>query len=254
MKKLLIAGAALAALIGTPALAADMALKAPPPAVPTCDWCGWYVGIDGGGAWSRSRDVFVNETFAGAPFFNGTFGSINPTGGFGGGEFGYNWQNGAWLLGFETDLQGASIRDSQAATISPYLGGVSSISIATSERLDWFGTVRARLGWVAGPVLLYATGGLAYGDVRYSVNMADSFGFSASAVADSLRAGYAAGGGLEYKFAPKWSAKVEYQYINLGRTTVSAPEFVGGVVTAFAVSNTMKFDYQTLRVGINYHL
>jgi outer membrane immunogenic protein len=253
------AAAALSVILGiSAASAADMAVKAPSiPIPPPCVWCGFYVGINGGGAFTEDRSVVVSETFAGAPFVSGTwpgfgtFGTRNVNGGFGGGQAGYNWQRDRWVFGLEADIQGADIRGSSAATI-PYISAGNSITAGVTERLDWFGTVRGRVGYAWDRLLIYGTGGFAYGQVRSSLTMTDTFGFSSAASNTTTRTGYAVGAGGEYAFGTNWSAKVEYQYINLGRGTLNAVEFAGGVPTGFAVSNTTRFDYHTVRVGLNY--
>ena len=107
------------------------------------------------------------------------------------------------------------------------------------DNLDWFGTVRGRVGYAVGAALLYGTGGLAFGGVD------DKLTVGGTTKADnSTKTGYAAGGGVEYAFNPAWSGKVEYQYINLGTDTV-----VNGSDSA-----NFDHDYNTVRVGLNYHI
>jgi outer membrane immunogenic protein len=167
MKVKIIAGAVLTMLaaIGS-ASAADLPPAASnyykaPPAPPTCVWCGWYIGANVGGGWSQSTGRFVSATpdFAGA-IAAGQVPSnlgLNPGGVIGGGQIGYNWQSRLWVFGLEADIQGSGLRKS-AATAS---GVPPTISDATDD-LDWFGTVRGRVGVAARPNwLFYATGGLA---------------------------------------------------------------------------------------------
>jgi outer membrane immunogenic protein len=249
--------ATLSAILGIGAAsAADMAVKARPIAEPApCVWCGFYVGINGGGAFTDDRRVVVTETFLGAPFVSGTFpgfgvfGSRNVSGGFGGAQAGYNWQRERWVFGLEADIQGADIRGTAGATL-PYIFAPNTITTAVSERLDWFGTVRGRVGYAWDRFLIYGTGGLAYGQVRTAMVMTDTFAFTAAAADSTTRVGYAVGGGGEYAFTPNWSAKLEYQYINLGSRTLNAVE--AGPTPGFAIQNTTRFDYHTVRVGLNY--
>src|SRR5262249_22306178 len=91
-------------------------------------WSGFYIGVNGGGAWSVDNDKFAKPANA--------FGGISPSGGFGGGQIGYNWQSSHFVLGVEADLQGASVEDKA----TDFLGTVAK------SRLDFFGTVRGRLG------------------------------------------------------------------------------------------------------------
>src|SRR5271165_847298 len=125
--------------------------------VPVASWTGFYAGVNGGGAWSE----FSNQLAC--PFVTGCntgFGGLSPSGGFGGGQIGYNWQ-GVWhphlVLGVEADFQGAGIDDSKT---------VSGTTFKSS--LDYFGTVRGRIGYAFDRALVYATGGFAYGDVKNS--------------------------------------------------------------------------------------
>jgi outer membrane immunogenic protein len=194
-------------------------------------WNGPYVGINGGYAWGGNSDVTATQNPVTIdPAFA-------PSGAFGGGQIGYNWQGYSHpqlVLGIEADIQGADINGS---------GTVSGLPASAQTNLDWFGTVRGRVGYSVGAALLYGTGGFAYGGVK------DKLTVSGTTVQhDATATGYAAGGGLEYAFNPAWSAKAEYQYINLG--TDSLTENSGGV------TGNAKFDheYNTVRLGLNYHV
>jgi outer membrane immunogenic protein len=245
--------------LAAPASAADLPVKAPP-LVPVAiyDWTGFYIGVNGGGGFSGNRTTIVNETFAGAPFIAGTwpgtgnFGSRTVSGGFGGGEIGYNWQRGHFVFGLEADIEGSGISGSSLGTITPYIAAPNSITAGVNERLNWFGTARGRVGWAWDRFMLYATGGFAYGEVKSTLTMTDTFGFAANATDSSTRTGYVVGAGGEYAFNNSWSIKAEYQYIDLGRRTLNAVEFTGGAPSAFAVNNTSRYDYHTVRVGVNY--
>jgi outer membrane immunogenic protein len=241
------------------AFAADMAVKmptkAPPPVVASAySWTGFYIGINGGGGYGQNVPVVSTETDDGALFTSGTwpgfgnFGTLHPAGGFGGGQIGYNWQTGPYVLGLEADFQGSHISASQAATL-PYIDAADTVTVGLSTNLEWFGTIRGRVGYAWDRLLLFATGGFAYGEVRTAYTYTDTFGFSGSSNTSSTRSGYTVGAGGEYAFAPKWSAKFEYQYVNLGSTTVNLTE---GSST-FADSAPVNFRYQTFRLGLNYH-
>jgi outer membrane immunogenic protein len=225
--------------------AADM-YRAPEPVaggykdVPVASWTGFYAGVNGGGAWSEFSDQLANFANVGA------FSGLKPSGGFGGGQIGYNWQ-GVWhphlVLGVEADIQGAGIEDK--ATFVP--SSPPLITAVSESRVDWFGTVRGRLGYAFDGALAYATGGFAYGHVHNS--QADSRGVTF--LFDGTATGYAVGGGLEYKLSPAWSVKTEYQFIDLGKNDpISATQ---GSFTAF---NTKLEDdaFHTVRAGLNYHI
>jgi len=201
------------------------------PWVPT--WSGFYAGVNGGWASSEQDSLYAVPAIG--------FGGLSPSGGFGGGQIGYNWQ-GIWhprlVLGVEADIQGAGIDDKATA-----LGIVDFKS-----SLDYFGTVRGRLGYTFGPALLYATGGFAYGGIKNEISV-PGVAFKNNETAT----GYTIGGGVEYSLSPSWSAKAEYQYINLGRNDPS----LGGVnlcTAAAGLLNCHDDDFHTLRVGINYHI
>lgn len=256
LSTLLCAAAAVAA-ISAPAAAADMRMpvKALPPVAPIFSWTGFYIGVNGGGAFGTDHDVVVSETRFGvlAPQGTwpgvGTFGSLQPVGGFGGGQIGYNYQVQNWVWGIEADFQGASIKDSTSATLA-YISFPNTITVASQNKINWFGTVRGRVGVAFDRVLLYATGGLAYGENTYTLAMTDTFGFAAAGSQKNTRAGWVAGAGVEWAFAPNWSLKGEYQYIDLGRRTLTLPE--AGPLAGFAISSSIKTDFHTGRLGINY--
>jgi outer membrane immunogenic protein len=188
MKKLATAIATIA-LIGTPALAADLARKMPvkappPPPAPVYSWTGFYVGLNAGGTFGGDSNVALPSVdfgptpsgFAAAQSIGAFPTSLNvkETGFIGGGQIGYNWQFNQFVAGFETDIQGASAKGSSTASLfnpapplvnfSAPVGGTASVS----RRLDYLGTVRARLGYAADNVLFYVTGGLAYGETKLS--------------------------------------------------------------------------------------
>jgi outer membrane immunogenic protein len=249
MKKLLLTSAALA-MLALPAIAADMApapvpvYKAPIP-VAVCTWCGFYAGVNAGGGWSSdsvnvsASPIFANPLtpatgIAEAAAVAGANGSFSPKGsGFiGGGQVGYNWQFGTWVAGFETDIQGSTIKGSSALATSVALGapfGANSAqtSATVSDKLDYLGTVRGRLGYTVMPnVLVYGTGGLAYGAASSTTSITQQLvgpgtgtvnaPYSSSASTSSTRVGWTAGAGLEWMFMPSWSVKVEYLHYDLG--------------------------------------
>jgi outer membrane immunogenic protein len=205
-------------------------------------WAGFYAGVNGGYGWSESSNQLACPANCLAGFFGDSFSGLHPEGGFGGGQIGYNWQ-GIWhphlVFGIEADIQGAGIS-------AHALDGNGSTE---NSKLDWFGTVRTRLGYAFDRTLVYATGGFAYGgvenDVLFHARIPTDYRISRTAT------GYVAGGGIEYKFNPAWSVKAEYQYINLGTNDPFAPIVPG---TFSSQGGTIKEDaYNTVRFGLNYH-
>jgi outer membrane immunogenic protein len=175
MKKLATYVIAVAGLIGSPALAADMAVKAPPPPpapAPVDSWTGFYAGLNAGGGWentiynSASLGTCSIPTLGGCAAVSSVInaavpGQFNtrPSGFIGGGQIGYNYQAGAFVWGIETDFQGANIKgDASAASAVGIPNSTLAIAGTGSQEIDWFGTLRGRLGWLpANPLLVYAT-------------------------------------------------------------------------------------------------
>lgn len=257
MRRMLVTAGALAVLIGSPALAADMPLKAPPPP-PSCTWCGWYVGGNIGAGWGRSTGNFVAAT----PIFGPAIAAgivpfnlgLRPTGAIGGGQIGYNWQSGVWVYGLEADIQDSGVR--RSVSLAPGVAPLSTISNA-SDALDWFGTVRGRIGVTARPNwLLYATGGLAYGQTKDSDQIFNPAipvaGGNFVGNVSQTRAGWTLGGGTEWMFAPKWSIKAEYLYMDLGRSTATLLDTTGNF-PASSLTYQFTHRYSIARVGVNYH-
>jgi len=240
----LLAGAAL--LVAAPAFAADLPAPVPsapapapapvvvtPPAPAVFDWSGLYVGANIGYAFGGSDVVGVDP--AGA--FAGDAGELELNGLFGGVQAGFNWQFGSVVAGIETDFQLASINDSLEAT-----GPAPAVGTITGD-LNWFGTVRGRVGVAFDRALVYATGGLAYGN--YEVTF-DPTG-PAAAVSDSqMLVGWTAGAGLEYGITDNISAKLEYLYVDLGADDYE----LGTGPGAFQTQGSANF--HSVRLGVNY--
>lgn len=296
MRKFFLATAAFG-LLALPAMAADLApaYKAPPP---VCVWCGFYFGLNAGGTWSNKNSVSVNtavaqdfepdaDSFAAASAA-GAAGQVPNQGGarfIVGGQIGYNWQlSSAVVVGIETDLQGVVRNGSNSGTLNTSIGPIDfftnpdnvTTSITTSKQLDYFGTLRGRLGFLFGPTFLaYGTGGLAYGGVKASTSIVQnnndcsftpdvciqSTAAAAGAISQT-RIGWTAGAGAEWLFAPQWSAKVEYLYYDLGSVTfANAPLVTGfgtftGIGGPAIVNSTTTADFRgnIVRIGVNYHL
>jgi outer membrane immunogenic protein len=286
MKRLAIAIAAIA-LIATPAFAADMAVKAPPAApAPVPSWTGFYGGIQFGGAWSDEavnyspNDAPAAEVLSGInqiPVANGyRIPQSGPVGGF---EAGYNWQAGSnWLVGLEADFSWAGVSGTASGT-TLFAGPPSPTTQTTTaqQSTDWYGTVRGRAGWLATPnLLLFGTGGFAYGRVDGSANYRfDPAGFQfiinlsgvgvscfsgAPCFAGSsseIRTGWTAGGGAEWLLDQHWSAKVEYQFVDLGSETVritGTPCLLSCHPTPATSSFNAVFQdrFNVVRLGLNY--
>jgi outer membrane immunogenic protein len=251
--------AAGALIVGVQANAADLSgygggysgYKDGPAYAPTSIWSGFYAGVNGGYGWRQSSDQFAYPACDGGVACGGltypAFDGVGASGGFGGGQIGYNWQSffgtPALVAGVETDIQGSGI------------GGktVTSLNETFKTNLDWFGTVRGRLGYSSYNALLYFTGGFAYGGLR---GHGEDTTYIPASVYDSSSTGtgYVLGGGLEYKFNPAWSLKAEYQYLDFGKHDVA---FASGNPTPGPTIQTdgsklTNDAFHTVRIGLNY--
>jgi outer membrane immunogenic protein len=149
----------------------------------------------------------------------------------GGAQLGYNWQRGSFVYGLETDISAMNLESAinksssqSSSQIIECFDGPVSVTANTSAEVNWYGTVRGRIGWSSGPILFYGTGGLAYGRVGLnSILNASEPGASASlnVQTSSVKAGWVAGGGIEYALRPNVFLNLGYQYVDLGTVTVT---------------------------------
>ena len=222
-------------IVGTQqAIAADLPMKAPAPALTPAavvhNWTGFYVGINGGYGWADHNWTYV----AGGVTVNHT-----ASGGLIGGTIGGNYQIGNWVLGAEADWDWAQINGSAACPNPLY-------SCKTEMRS--IGTVRARAGYAWNNVLLYGTGGFAWGDMRVETTFLPGGAIPPSGTSTNgsnrTLTGWTAGAGIEFAFLSNWSAKFEYLYYDLGADRF--PVDFGLRVSASPKGNI-------IRVGVNYH-
>ena len=265
--------------------AADLPVKAPPvPAI--YSWSGFYVGGNAGYGWRDNHATTFNQAdpLVTLVTCGGTLGgtcapptSSGLSGGVFGFQAGYNWQFASrWLLGVETDVNFSSI--SGSATSAPYRIALVNAQNNVDQSIDWFGTVRARLGFLATDrVLVYGTGGFAYAQVREGSTLTalteqGAFGlgsaFGCQAVTNSAptcfvgsssrtATGWTAGGGLEYALWNNLTLKAEYLYVNLGRGSVNVvaldnSAFGPGIPKASFRAAFDRPDLNIVRVGFNY--
>jgi outer membrane immunogenic protein len=239
-------------LLATTALAscgtAALAAAKPPYQAPAPDfdpWMGWYAGGNIGGSWGRAQSNLAISGFASTIAASD---SVSPDGVIGGGQLGYNWQlNPTWLIGAEADIQASGEKASSTLFDTVDFEGVTT-NDATA--IDWFGTVRGRLGYIYDRrILVYATGGLAYGRVSISgTSRATPIGGTAAFSNAGLNTGWTVGAGIEsVTWDPHWTWKIEYLYLDIG--TLSAA--VSSGLTATSI--TTKFTDNILRAGLNFH-
>ncbi len=301
LRRILLASAGAIAVSGA-ALAADLTRPPPPPAYvpppPPPMWTGFYLGINAGGTWSSSKTVnvnsalaFANPLAAPATTFTGIAGAlgatadipVNANGGFiGGGQAGYNYQFGtSWVAGIEADIQGLASSNGKGTVFSSvpiqgFPGNFANTSLSVDRRLDWLGTLRGRLGFLATPTLLiFGDGGLAYGGINADTFITQALVGPATATVNapyfsngsfnSTRVGWTAGGGVEWMFLPNWSLKAEYLYYSLGSISfnnglladvVTPPGGAvptGGIFHSIATQSSTRLNGNIVRAGLNYH-
>jgi outer membrane immunogenic protein len=285
MKKVLFGFLAISVFMAVPALAADMAVKAPPQPVaapaPVYRWTGFYIGGNAGYGWKDPTVAFTpNDSIA--SYLTGGFGggtspapaSFGIGGGLGGGQAGYNWQtNQVWLIGIETDFDWTGIRGTGTASFNfPLILASSPSNFVVNQKVQWFGTVRGRLGWTpTNSMLLYGTAGFAYGRVSENAvlntgtpGLSDAippFGFRCVTgpncyVGNSSRTatGWTAGGGIEYAVWQNLSVKAEFLYVDLGRgDTVRVTAVNGGGFAPSSFTATFsRLDFYVARGGVNW--
>jgi outer membrane immunogenic protein len=258
--------AALSVLVATgPAVAADMAVKAPilkaPPPV-AYSWTGFYIGGNVGYSWGRGDTDFseitgfttVTQIFrtAGPTLVSTTTGTLpsvagigsnsaNINGWLGGGQLGYNWQTGTWVFGLEADAQATGQRGDALVCLTAGcpIGGVFG---SASYKMPWFATFRGRAGVTFDRWMLYATGGLAVAEIDSSFVGGLAGGVASALTANTTRAGWAVGGGVEGAITTNWTAKLEVLYMDYG----SFDNGFGGI-TNTVVTNQLN----TPAVGFN---
>jgi outer membrane immunogenic protein len=209
--------AAAATLAGS-AFAADLAL--PPPPVPIFTWTGLYVGGQIGYAWGQDpvtwSGISEDDELAG-----GTF-SHTPQGVIGGAHVGYNLQYNQWaVFGVEGSVDGTSLSKTLAVPVNDIMGDTPG-SITSTSQANVQGSLRGRLGIAFDRALIYGTGGVAF--TGFNTTIVDTTGFftgvpGTNATFSNTRAGWTAGGGIEYAITDNWWVRAEYRYSNFGHTT-----------------------------------
>jgi outer membrane immunogenic protein len=246
MRKVFHATGALSVLLATSmaANAADVTAQpapyAPPPPInvpPPFSWTGFYLGGNIGGAWAN-RDV--TNTFLGVNFDNG-----NNDGVFiGGGQLGYNWQVSNFVLGFEADFDGAANNNKLGTFFIP----AGTIQVTSNNK--WITTLAARFGVTNGYWLFYGKAGSGWvGNDDFTITNLTT-GASITPTNNNTNSGWLVGAGIEWAFAPNWSAKVEYNFLGLDDRTFTVP--AGSSFFAGDTFTQNSRNIQMVKVGINY--
>lgn len=237
MKKALFSGISLAALLAVGAAsAADLPRRIPASEViqPGFSWTGFYLGTHTGvavGKTTTSNNAPYGGFDSGVPLSY----ELNPVNIFGGGQFGYNWQYGVYVIGAEADIGYLGVRQTAYPAPDNYV----------AVKYGWYGTVTGRLGLAYDRLLTYVKGGAAVASITNSASDQNGSVIDPSDFSESKRTkwGWTVGTGFELAFAPSWSFKSEYMYMDFGKqnsTNIDGDTF------------THKNQVHTWKVGLNY--
>ena len=241
----LIAALGLLSLSSAGAMAADLALKAPPPAPPAPSWTGFYIGVNGGASWATAANAISLAGLGGVgtlPLY-----SQGLNGFLGGGQIGYNYQTGNFLVGVEGDGDWSNIKGT-----TPCL-----VVFSCSANMRWTADATVRAGVLPMQnVLVYVKGGASWTDVNYNFSSSSLLGAATlTSNVTETKVGGLLGFGTEYMFAPHWTAKIEYNYVDYGSHTDNHPltlavPGLGAATVNVPVQSSLKAS--TMKAGINY--
>jgi outer membrane immunogenic protein len=236
------------------AMAADMPVKAggyfPPPQA--FSWSGFYLGLHAGYNWSSNNwgtsIAFEQPSITASPFSPKTNGVL------GGVQAGANYQLGSWVVGMEADWAFAHGKGSANGVLIQGGAPAPSIFATATSQIDWVATFAGRAGYAFDLALFYAKGGVAAAEFKDNFAIAstppNTPSFIDFGTKTNIQVGWVAGGGVEYAFAPNWSGKIEYNYIDLGKSREIFNVFVNTATLTFPEDIHHKL--QIVKVGANY--
>jgi outer membrane immunogenic protein len=258
-------GTAFAADLAPAPAPVPMYVKAPYMAPPT--WAGFYLGGNAGWVGSANNDINLSGSDTGPSGLGSMLAAgvipstinLGDSGFLGGGQLGYNWQFGSWVLGLEGDLDWANAKSSVTVpdvALKPLpVGLVTPLTTNASRELDWLGTIRGRIGYTpVAPLLIYGTGGLAVGEHKLGIGVSDPGANPPANLfnqTSDTSVGWTVGAGFEWMFASHWSVKAEYLYVDLGNIS-STVNYAYGTNTS-SLTGTLHETDNIARGGINYH-
>jgi len=236
---------ATALAIGAKARAADLPVPTLPPTAPAVyNWTGVYVGVNGG--WADGNSNWTNNCLecTGSPLPGGESGAFSVSGYLAGGTLGFNYQIGPWVYGIEGDFDWTHLTGNSGSTCGALFDALQTNQGCETESA-WLATVRGRVGYafpgLAGDsVLIFGTAGAAVARIKTGLIPPSTFD-------SSTDAGWAVGAGLEVAFAPNWTAKVEYLFIDLPNATCTTTMNCGAVA-----GSTVTFNENMVRAGVNF--
>lgn len=242
-----------AVAISASAQAADLPVSVPaaiPQAAPVYNWTGFYVGANAGYSWMNGDARYTGGPGAALNFLPGGYG-IEADGFIGGGQLGFNYQINQFVVGLEADIQYTDLEGGTSVTTG-FPGGFTTLGRATTG-LDWLGTVRGRVGFAVDRVLVYGTGGLAFGEVNVSGFTTDNSiaPLSYAGARSDTRTGWTAGAGVEWAFMPNFTVKLEYLYYDLGDVNLTLNPTSAAAAGSFLTQNH-EIDGHVVRAGVNF--
>lgn len=274
MKKAIFISAVLLA-VSSSAHSADIAprpIYTKAPSAVVADWTGFYAGVNVGYGFSDPTVTFTpNDAHAANRMPASQQVAYDVAGVLGGAQIGYNYQAAPnWLIGLEADFQGSGIKNSTVANFA----WIDPAAISSEQKVEWFGTLRARAGWLANDkLLIYGTGGLAYGSVRENLTVGMTTAAASAGAgggnshdcitvpsacfagnSSKILVGYTVGGGLEYTAWTNLTVKIEYLYVNLGSSDTTVVARPLGFVVPPSTFNAHFSDlhFNVVRLGANY--
>jgi outer membrane immunogenic protein len=262
--KTFLAAAALASIVAiNGATAADMPAKAPVAAPSySYDWSGFYLGLNAGAAIDPAHfktstvhsDIGYFEDTAVGPIADAGDRKVRTPGFTGGIQAGYDWQISNTVLGIEADFNYMGVKGSAVSSAVYPENAPDSFTVKQSLKTDWLLTVRPRVGWAANNWLFYVTGGLALTRIKGAFIFADTIGASESASMSRTRAGWALGGGVEYRISGPWSLKIEYLRVDFGSVSTTSTNLSLDEVKypSNPFTHSIRLSDDIVRVGLNY--
>lgn len=251
MKNTLLAASAAILLASSNAYAADAVYyqDTTPTAAPAAySWSGFYVGVNAGIGGGTAKHPFSVVDTAGTALLDGSL-NVNGSGFVGGAQVGYNVDSGSVVWGVEGDIQYANINNRISASFADPTTPSSIIDLSAGTNLEWFGTIRARVGMpVTGRFLAYITGGAAYGETVSSITASMGGTSLGDVSARSGKWGWTVGAGGEYAVTDTMSIKTEYLYTDLGKANLITADLGGGVTGSL----DRDYRFHTVRVGLNF--
>jgi outer membrane immunogenic protein len=241
--------------LATSAMAADLPRKAPAAvpvqAIQAVSWTGFYVGVHAGYSWGRwDGDLTFDPGTGPIVVFDPSHRKIDANGWLAGGQIGFNYQLNSLVFGLEVDASWTNFKGSGSFNTIP-----GDVNWAIENRLDWFGTVRGRVGFAANNFLFYGTGGVAFGQTagdQVVTNIIPCCLVTAVASTNENHIGWTVGGGVEWMYSRNWSFKAEYLYVDLGSADYRfvGTTFVGTPHTTDSFPADLAF--HIVRAGLNY--